>query len=77
MSSDIARGMMRRLQEDRDRMDFIEHERVSVRRLSDLVSSQSGKPWVVVPYDRSYTVIANGRTARAAIDNAMKAKVKP
>lgn len=74
MSSDIARGMMRRLQEDRDRMDFIEHERVSVRRLSDLVSSGSGTPWVVVPYDRSYTVIASGRTAREALDIAMGRK---
>lgn len=73
MSSDIASGMMRRLQADRDRMDFLQSHGYSLRRISDLVSGKQSL-WMV---HMNYQHVASGRTARVAIDNAIKAKVKP
>lgn len=73
MSSDIARGMIAKLQADRDRMDFLQSHGYSLRRISDLVSGKQSL-WMV---HLNYQHVASGRTARAAIDSARKVKVKP
>ena len=70
MSSDIASGIIRRLQADRDRMDFLQSNDYSLRKL-DFLTPGEQQVWVL---HLNYRVLSTGKTVRAAIDRAMKLK---
>ena len=71
MSSDIARGVIERLRADEKRLDFIEKHGVGIQKASDLWETK--EPWMIIPNNRRYSVIAAGATIREALDKAMKA----
>ena len=69
MSSDIARGVVERLRADEKRLDFIEKHGVGIKKV--LAFFETKEPWMIIPNDRSYSVIAAGANIREALDKAI------
>ena len=69
MSSDIAKSIVERLRADEKRLDFIEKHGVGIKKV--LAFFEIKEPWMIIPNDRSYSVIAAGSTIREALDKAI------